>query len=228
MTQHLWCDGRFGDVSSLVDEERIIACVAGYTASGNLEALEEACGHLTGARWRSAAIEAILQTHLFAGYPRTINGMGVVRNLNWDVSATVAEETPVSSPHFEAAGAVLCGKIYGKNYPRLRERIGELHPDLDRWMLETGYGRVLSREHLSPRLRELCVLTALVGQNVPAQLNSHLRGAINVGASVQECRTILKQSSLIWGESAAGLSEGVLDHLIELGKIGLRSPPVQR
>jgi len=220
MTRYLWSDGRFGDVSSLGDEERIVTCIAGYTASGELMALEEACEWLGTPEWRNRAIEAILQTHLFAGYPRTINGMGVVNRLGWDISETISEEEPTLPGQWEEAGATLCSSIYGRNYSRLRERMGQLHPDLDMWMLQTGYGRVLSRGHLSPRLRELCVLTVLSGQGVPAQLNSHLRGAINVGASVPECRSILAQSTLIWGVKRATESLAILEELIELGKIG--------
>ena len=76
------------------------------------------------------------------------------------------------------------------------------HPDLDRWMVEIGYGRVLSRPGLCPRLRELCVLAVLAGQNVTPQLFSHLRGAVNVGATADECRSILEQTSWVWGMEA--------------------------
>jgi hypothetical protein len=46
----------------------------------------------------------------------------------------------------------------------------QLHPVLDAMMLEHGYGRVLSRPGLSLRLRELCVIAALAGQDVAPQL----------------------------------------------------------
>lgn len=56
--------------------------------------------------------------------------------------------------------------VYGK----LRKRMGQLHPVLDTLMLEHGYGRVLSRPGLTLRLRELCVIAVLVGQDVSPQL----------------------------------------------------------
>jgi hypothetical protein len=46
----------------------------------------------------------------------------------------------------------------------------QLHPVLDVMMLEHGYGRVLSRPGLTLRLRELCVVAALAGQDVAPQL----------------------------------------------------------
>ena len=62
-----------------------------------------------------------------------------------------------------------------------------LHPLLDRMMIENGYGRVMSRTgELSMRMRELCVVAALSGQNVAPQLTSHIRGAMRCGASEEE------------------------------------------
>ena len=58
-----------------------------------------------------------------------------------------------------------------------------LNADVERWMVEEGYGKVLGRPGLSVRDRELCIVAQLVVLDVPRQLYSHLRGALNVGAS---------------------------------------------
>jgi alkylhydroperoxidase/carboxymuconolactone decarboxylase family protein YurZ len=58
----------------------------------------------------------------------------------------------------------------------------QLHPVLDDMMLEYGYGRVLSRPGLSLRLRELCVVAALAGQDVAPQL---VRPAKSDGLSIR-------------------------------------------
>ena len=50
-------------------------------------------------------------------------------------------------------------------------------------MVEEGYGKVLGRPGLSVQDRELCIVAQLVGLDVPRQLHSHLRGALNVGAA---------------------------------------------
>lgn len=215
MKRHPWCDGRFGEVSSLEDSERIITFIAGHTASGDLLALERDCDFVEPED-HAAVVEAVLQTHLFAGYPRTINALGVLERLGWRVGGQ-EEDTPDWSA-WRASGEELCGQIYAHNYPKLRDRIAALHPDLDRWMVETGYGRVLSRAGLSPRLRELCVVSVLAGQNVAPQLHSHLKGALHVGASIEECRSVLSQVRLIWGEEAFEQSSAVLRRLTPLGK----------
>mmetsp|Transcript_46104 Transcript_46104/g.144645 ORF Transcript_46104/g.144645 Transcript_46104/m.144645 type:complete len:99 (-) Transcript_46104:68-364(-) len=91
----------------------------------------------------------------------------------------------------------------------------QLHPILDAMMIEHGYGAVLSRPTLSLRLRELCVVAILAGQQVAPQLNSHIRGALRAGASEEEVRTVIAQTHLAWGEEAqeeANATMSSIDH----------------
>jgi 4-carboxymuconolactone decarboxylase len=57
-----------------------------------------------------------------------------------------------------------------------------LHPDLAVWMIEQGYGRVLSRAGLDPATRELVAVTVLAATGWERQLVSHLLGASRLGA----------------------------------------------
>jgi 4-carboxymuconolactone decarboxylase len=102
------------------------------------------------------------------------------------------------APHsFRARGEALCRRIYGSNYTALRANIRALHPDLDAWMVDEGYGRVLARGGVDVATRELAALTALVVLDVPRQLRAHLRGALNVGASAREIAATLDQAALV-------------------------------
>jgi 4-carboxymuconolactone decarboxylase len=76
--------------------------------------------------------------------------------------------------------------VYGANYEKLRINVARLHPDVDGWMATGGYGRVIGRPGLDLPTRELCIAALLAVWNVPRQLHSHLRGALNTGASVAE------------------------------------------
>ncbi len=75
-------------------------------------------------------------------------------------------------------------EVYGTMYDRLRENIRHLHPLLDDWMIDEGYGKVLSRPGLDLPRRELCIVAACAATGQDRQLHSHLHGARNVGASV--------------------------------------------
>ena len=89
-------------------------------------------------------------------------------------------------------GEALCRRVYGPAYDRLREHVAGLHPDLDRWMVEEGYGKTLSRPGVTVVVRELCVVALLAAAGHAPQLRSHLRGALNVGAHAEHVARALE------------------------------------
>jgi 4-carboxymuconolactone decarboxylase len=68
-------------------------------------------------------------------------------------------------------------------YERLRVNIRALHPLLDEWMIEEGYGKVLSRPALDLPRRELCIVAACAATAQDRQLQSHLHGCRNTGVA---------------------------------------------
>ncbi|HYM80663.1 MAG TPA: carboxymuconolactone decarboxylase family protein [Candidatus Limnocylindria bacterium] len=85
-------------------------------------------------------------------------------------------------------GAALCRRVYGPVMPRLLESVQALHPDLATWMVEQGYGRVLSRPGLGARERELVTVAVLAQSGWERQLVSHLLGAARLGAEPRSIR----------------------------------------
>jgi 4-carboxymuconolactone decarboxylase len=66
-----------------------------------------------------------------------------------------------------------------------------------------GYGRVIGRPGLELKTRELCIAALLAVWNVPRQLHSHLRGALNAGASVAEVNQAVEVAcSFVDGDAA--------------------------
>lgn len=124
--------------------------------------------------------ELLLQTYLFAGFPRALNGMREWRRLRKEV---VAPRNSVSADAVRAAGEATCAEVYGEMYDRLRVNIRALHPLLDEWMILEGYGKVLSRPELDLQRRELCIVAACAAAGQDRQLQSHLHGALNTGVA---------------------------------------------
>lgn len=123
--------------------------------------------------------ELLLQTYLFAGFPRTLNGMREWRRL---VKTPVAGVDLGADPsRLRTLGDQTCARVYGPMYERLRVNIRELHPLLDEWMIVEGYGKVLSRPGLDLPRRELCIVAACAASAQDRQLQSHLHGCRNVG-----------------------------------------------
>jgi 4-carboxymuconolactone decarboxylase len=134
--------------------------------------------------------ELILQTYLFAGFPRTLNGMRLWRRAS-DRRAEVADLEESTAGRWTARGEATCETVYGNLYKRLRANIRTLHPALDRWMIDL-YGRVLGRPGLDLKRRELCIVAACAALEQDRQLHSHLHGAVNAGASPEEVDDTLR------------------------------------
>jgi 4-carboxymuconolactone decarboxylase len=85
----------------------------------------------------------------------------------------------------------MCALIYGDNYAKLRESVRVLHPAMDAWMITEGYGRTLARPGLDLTRRELCNVVQTAVLETPRQLHSHLRGALNAGATFGQIEGVL-------------------------------------
>lgn len=131
----------------------------------------------------TAVEEVILQSHLFVGFPDALNALGAWRELSGLPAPAGLGEAPAM---WDARGEAVCETVYAANYRKLRENVRALHPDFEVWMVAGGYGRVIGRPGLDLRTRELCIAALLAVWNVPRQLHSHLRGALNAGASPEE------------------------------------------
>lgn len=129
--------------------------------------------------------ELILQSVLMVGWPRALVAAEVWRDESGREATAEQLQTGAEPSQWLEQGEQLCRKIYGRNYERLRANVKALHPALDDWMVRHGYGRTLSRPGLDLIRRELCTVAQTVVLVTPIQFHSHLRGALNVGASIE-------------------------------------------
>jgi 4-carboxymuconolactone decarboxylase len=158
---------------------RVAASLATRDAGTVRRALEDA----REAADATAVEEVILQSHLFVGFPDALNALGVWREVSHlPAPPPLGEDAEL----WERRGEAVCHAVYGSNYLKLRDNVRALHPDFEGWMVIGGYGRVIGRPGLELRTRELCIAALLAVWNVPRQLHSHLRGALNAGATVAE------------------------------------------
>ncbi len=131
--------------------------------------------------------EVILQSYLFAGFPRTLNAAREWRRISGlpspDFDPYADATQPGMADTWRANGEVTCAHVYGDMYEKLRVNILKLHPALDHWMITDGYGKVLSRPGLDLVRRELCVVAICALAEQDRQLHSHFHGALNVGAT---------------------------------------------
>ncbi|HEY7897363.1 MAG TPA: carboxymuconolactone decarboxylase family protein [Gemmatimonadaceae bacterium] len=184
---------------------RIAAAVAGapiaFTRRVMVEAIDAAPA--------IAVEEVLLQSYLFAGFPRALNAMRVWREVS-------GQRAPVADPDVKDAGPAelrrkgeqVCRAVYGHKYDALRLAVNQLHPALDAWMVMDGYGKVLSRPGLTLAERELCIVAACAASEQTPQLKSHLRGARNCGATIEDlAQTLSALTDIVTRDALSGARE---------------------
>ena len=114
--------------------------------------------------------------------------------------------------------------MYGGQYEKLRANIAALHPDMERWMVREGYGKVLGRPGLDLATRELCIVALLAPQDAGPQLYSHLRGALNAGAD----EALVDESVRLLLGSLPSERARAPDGTVERGAVAARNRSTER
>lgn len=169
---------------------RVAAAVAAFDENSVRREMEAAHKRVDAA----LVEEVILQSYLFAGFPRALNAARIWRTFAPQPAPVTLAQTD-DLEEWGEQGKRTCAVVYGSAYEKLRANIRALHPLLDEWMITDGYGKVLSRPLLNLKLRELCIVAACAASGQQRQLHSHLRGALNAGVSPDAVESALDSLS---------------------------------
>jgi 4-carboxymuconolactone decarboxylase len=204
----------FGDIYSrgiLSPREQEIAVVASLSAKGN--ARPQLKVHLNGALnaglSQNEIRELILHLSGYAGFPCSINAMSAFtevlceRDMESDVTVpdSLSVENTVSRYKL---GEQELEYIYPGQTKNLKESLGEVCPDLVKYVIEFGYGDVYSRGILSRRERQIATIATLaaLGNSAP-QLEFHIAAGLNAGLSYEEMCEIMILLTVFAGFPAA-------------------------
>ena len=194
-------DARGSDQALDSGVARLVTLSAAIAAADSESVAREAALTLTSGVAPAALYEAILQSYLFVGFPRTIEAFFAARHVLERAGGIPRSAEAVDPAGWEGAGAELCRRVYGRNYEKLVATMRGLSPDLASWMVIEGYGKTLSRPALGAVEREYAVVAILTVTGAWRQLRSHAIGAVNVGgtrAGVREAITLCAP----WGGAA--------------------------
>lgn len=81
--------------------------------------------------------------------------------------------------------------------------------DFQRFITESAWGSVWSREHLSPRERSMLTIALLAALGHRDELAMHLRATRNTGATIDDVREVLLHVAVYAGVPAANLAHTV-------------------
>jgi alkylhydroperoxidase/carboxymuconolactone decarboxylase family protein YurZ len=189
-----------------MDRIQHVGRLARALAPRNLESLESHLAETVPEHLpQQVAYEILLQSYLFFGYAQAIEAAKIYTRV------AAAKRVPAHSPKIEepnigvwrSRGQQLCRKIYAPNYERLVANMAEVSPELALWMVDEGYGKVLSRPGPTEREREVASIIFLAISGHPVQLFSHVRGAKNLGVGKSELVSLVEGAGL--NETESGL-----------------------
>jgi len=140
--------------------------------------------------------ELLLQSLLVVGYPLTLVAFAAWREVAGPLPvAGNGEGEELAHEDWSSwarRGAVVCAEVYGRAYHKLLVNLRSLHPALEDLVLVDAYGKLIGRPGLDLKRRELCTVAAIAVLGTARQLHSHLRGALNSGATRAEVEAVLE------------------------------------
>ncbi|HEX6589451.1 MAG TPA: carboxymuconolactone decarboxylase family protein [Longimicrobiales bacterium] len=183
----------------------LVRVSAALSPCGGAADLREALKEAADVAEPTQVEEVLLQAYLFAGYPTALNAFRIWREVSGRAApAALADD----ADEWARRGPEVFGVVYGEQAERLRSNVAALHPDLDRWALNEGYGKVLGRPGLDLATRELCIAALLAGMDAEPQLYAHARGALNAGATEDDVEEALREAArLVTPERARAARE---------------------
>jgi len=183
--------------------------VAVLTLLGRQEDLRDALGFALDRRADLDGIrETILQSMLFAGYPRALRAFEILDEVLEGREGRTRPRKDRLPPRsstiafLRRRGRQLFERVYREDADAVMARIGKLHPEFMDWIIEDAYGKVLSRPFLGIEDREILSSAMLVVLDLPPQLTSHLRGALREGATRRALEEMIDQLGLFVGKRA--------------------------
>lgn len=202
----------YGDVYSrpgLDMKSREIATVAALTAMGN--AAPQLKTHIRASLNvglnHDQIMETIIQMALYAGFPASLNAIQVAKEVFAEKGKKYQPKVIKSDQATRyKRGSKLIGEVYGdpNAAENMEKGLGDIAPDMARFIIEFPYGDVYSRPGLDMKLREIATVAACtaLGTATP-QLKTHIRASLNVGLTEVEIKECIIQMALYAGFPAS-------------------------
>lgn len=90
-------------------------------------------------------------------------------------------------------------QIWGEHAAAIERALAEADPDFARYIQQFAYEEVMARPGLDLKSRELQAVALLVALGSPSEIATHMKGALNVGASEREVRETIIHAALYVG-----------------------------
>jgi 4-carboxymuconolactone decarboxylase len=204
----------------LTDRQQATAAIAAFTAAGQLPRLREALRDGLDAGLTISEINEILvQMYAYAGFPRSLNGIGTFMAVLEERRADGVTDRAGAEPTPLPAGTDIL-ELGTENQTRL---IGapvtgpmfDFAPAIDRFLKTHLFGDIFSRDNLDWPSREIATVAALAAlDGLESQLGSHIAVALNVGLTESNLRGLVSVLQARVGQAQAGRARDVLGKVL--------------
>lgn len=204
----------------ITDELKLLISITLTALENNETKLRTLCNEYLQSYSFQSVYEALLQLHLFAGYPCSLTALSILYNEFQQINpkssiVDIIDNEPYHFQTYKDRGLKTCELVYTNTFAPLMAKLKEYSPQLQEWMLIDGYGKTLSRNGLLIQQREILVVSVLLVQGWKKQLYSHLRGAKNVGCSQNVLLELLSFGNEFFSPSNRQYAQEVISSLYE-------------
>ncbi|KAH7032884.1 AhpD-like protein [Microdochium trichocladiopsis] len=145
--------------------------------------------------------ESLVKTSAIAGLPKSINALMSLKQVTpqqllddeavYSSGSRLQDLSRISQEQILYRGQSFFDKLYGKLSRRVMRQMDQCGTRDLGVIARLAYGHVLSNTSiLTPMETSFVLIAGLIPQDVNPQLKGHLRGAINLGASVEQVRAV--------------------------------------
>jgi 4-carboxymuconolactone decarboxylase len=149
--------------------------------------------------------EVIIQMCGYAGFPATLNALGILIEVLKETGKTLSmESVHAGTERRYERGKEQLSHIAPDQERVLKETFDPINPDITRYVIEFGYGDIYARGILPIRIRQAATIAALAAKGTaPSQLRFHIGGGLRAGLSEAEIVEIMLLVSIYAGFPAA-------------------------
>ena len=180
-------------LSFTTEQATFMSAIACNEAKADYVALAEAINNgLDAGLTVSQVKEALSQLYAYTGFPRSLNALGTLQKVleqrqnEGKTTEEGVEASPLPSNYNALAqGTEVQTEVSGRPFDYA------FSPAEDYYLKAHLFGDIFARDNLTHADRELITVSALSGlENVMPQLQAHVRGALNMGVSEEQLRSI--------------------------------------
>ena len=206
---------------TLSSKQQAIVPIAAFTASGDLERLKPALAEGLAAGLTVNEIkEVLVQLYAYAGFPRSLNALGVFMEVMKEREAQGIEDDPgpearplpADKTRLELGTinqtALAGGPVSGPLY--------DFAPAIDLFLKDHLFGDIFGRDNLDFQSREIATVAALANLiGVNPQLQAHFNISMNVGLTGDQIKNLVDVLNSKVGAQVGGNAAEVLDAVLK-------------